>query len=240
MSAVYKKELGAYFNTLPGYIFLSGYLLICGLFFASHNIANQKTDFMPVLTAVSYAMLLLTPILTMRLFAAERQCKTDRLLVTAPVSTRAIVAAKYLSALTVFVTALAASLIMPAILSVLGTPSWAEIMTGYLGLALFGAALLAVGVFVSSLMKKNVTALLSTLAVTLIILLFDEMLPNVGSPALVRTVMFKVAPLSHLWPFTQGFLSLSSIVYFISVTLLFLFLTVRMIEHRKWSKGRCK
>ena len=238
MSAIYKKEMKVYLNTLPCYIFLSSFLLIGGLWFSSRNILDKETDFMPVINALSYAILILTPLLTMKLIATEHESKTDRLIITAPIKTRSIVMGKYFAALTVFFIALSITLLFPLLLSALGTPSWPGVFTGYLGLVLFGATLIAAGLFISSLMRKTLVAGFTTLAVMLFILLFDELLPHIVNPS-AHMILSKLTPISNELYFMKGFISPAAILYFLSVTFMLLFMTVRMMEHRKWSKGRC-
>jgi ABC-2 type transport system permease protein len=237
MSAVYKKEMGTYFHTLPCYIFMSAFLLCGGLLFSSNNIIGQSTDLKPVWNGLLYMMLVATPVLTMRLMAAERAEKTDLLLFTVPVSSWTVTAAKFFSALTVFAITMCFSLLYPLILFMLGEPWWVQILNGYLGIFFFGMLAISIGLFVSALMKRPFAAGLSTLGVMLFIILIDTVIPLIGNN-LIRTVVQRAAPLSNAAYFINGFISIPSIVYFVSVTALFLFLTTRMLEHAKWSKGR--
>lgn len=237
MSAVYKKEMNTYFHTLPCYIFMSAFLLCGGLLFSSHNIIGQSTDLKPVWNGLLYMMLVALPVLTMRLMAAERADKTDVLLFTAPMPSWAVAAAKFFSALSVLAITMCLSLLYPLILFLLGAPWWAQILTGYLGIFLFGMLIVSIGLFVSTLMKRPFGAGLSTLGIMLFIMLIDTLIPFIGS-SLIRTMAVRAAPLSNAAYFINGFISIPSIVYFLSVTALFLVLTTRMMEHAKWSKGR--
>ncbi len=237
MSTVYKKEMSQYICTLPGWIFAVGFLFSGGLLFSSYNILQKSMDLKPLWHGLEYVLLLLTPVLTMRLVAGERSNKTDMMLLTAPVSSWSVTAAKFLSALSVFAFVLLISLLYPLILSVNGTPAWAQILTGYLGLFLFGMSAIAIGMFVSSLMKRPLPALLSALGVMILIMLIDSAVSWLKA-GVIKSVVLWAAPLSNGAYFLNGFLNIPSIVYFISVTLLFIVLTVRSLEHAKWSKGR--
>jgi ABC-2 type transport system permease protein len=146
------------------------------------------------------------------------------------------VTGKFFSALTVFVITLAVSFIYPVILSILGTPNWGEIMTGYLGLLFFGGALISVGMFISSLTQSQVTAAVATLGVMLAILLAETMIPQIGNE-FIRTTLSKSTLSYNFYFFQRGIFSLQSIVYFFSFIIFFLFLTSRMIERRRWAKG---
>ncbi len=237
MSAIYKKEMRTYFHTLPCYIFMSAFALCGGLLFSAHNLIGQSADLKPVFSGLLYITLVAAPVLTMRLIAAERAEKTDVLLFTAPVSSWAVTAAKFFAALSVFVFTLCLSLIYPIILFILGEPWWAQILMGYLGVFLFGMLAVSIGLFVSALMKRPLGAGLSTLGVMLFIILIDTVIPIIGN-GLVETVMRRTAPLSNAAYFINDFFSLPAVVYFVSATALFLFLTTRMMEHAKWAKGR--
>lgn len=237
MSAVYKKELRQYLHTLPGYVFAAGFLLSGGLLFSSYNILGRSMELKPLWHGLEYVLLILTPVLTMRLLAGERSEKTDVLLITAPVSAGALTAAKFLAALSVHSCALLLSMMYPLILCLYGSPSWGQVLTGYLGLWLLGMLIIAVGLFISSLMKRPLHALLSALGVMLFIMLIDSATAWLNA-GLVKSLVLWAAPLSNGTYLINGFLNVPSVVYFVSCTLLFLYLTVRSLEHAKWSKGR--
>ncbi len=237
MSAVYKKEINQYLHTLPGCLFATAFLLGGGLLFSAQNILEDSMDLKPLWRGLEYILLILAPVLTMRLLAGERSAKTDMLLMTAPVSVWAVTAAKFLAALTVFSAALFLSLLYPLILCLYGSPSWAQIFTGYLGLWLLGMLVIAVGLFVSSLMKRPLAALLSALGVMLFIMLIDSAVSWLPA-GFIKSVVLWAAPLSNATYFLSGFINMPSVIYFLSVTLLCLYLTTRSLEHAKWSKGR--
>ena len=236
MRAIYAREMKAYFNTMTGYIFMTIFLLVGGLFFSNTNLMGENAQVTSVLNNLQYILLIITPVLTMRLLAEERKAKTDQMLLTAPISIRSIVAGKFLSAISVFLITILISFIYPIILAILGTPSWGEIVTGYLGLLLFGGALISVGMFISSLTQSQVTAAVATLGVMLCILLTEMMIPQIGNEAL-RTTLSKATLSYNIYYFQRGIISLASLVYYLSFIFLFLFLTSRMVERRRWAKG---
>lgn len=237
MIAVYKKELSLYVRTMQGYLFVSGFLLGGALLFTAHNVLGGSMDLKPVWHGMLYVLAALTPLLTMRLIAAERERRTDALLLSAPVTVGAVTAAKFFAALTVLAFSLCVSLLYPLILSLFGPPAWGRILTGLLGVLLFGALLIAAGLFVSSLLKRTAPALMATYGVMLLMLLVDS------STAWLKSGLFKTAalwaqPLSNAAYFIGGFINLPSIVYFLSLTALLLFLAARSIERLRWSRGR--
>ena len=97
MKAIWKREFASYFTTMVGYIFMAICMLVCGIFFSGSNIVGLSASFNGVVSSVSYAMILVVPILTMRSFAEERKNKSDQLLMTAPVSVLKIVLAKFVT-----------------------------------------------------------------------------------------------------------------------------------------------
>lgn len=236
MKAIYGREMKSYFNTMTGYIFMTIFLLVGGLFFSTTNIMGEIAKVTSVLDNLQYILLIITPVLTMRLLAEERKAKTDQMLLTAPISIKSIVAGKFFSALSVFFITIVISLIYPIILTILGTPSWGEIITGYLGLLFFGGALISIGIFISSLTSSQVTAAVATLGVMLCILLAETMIPQIGNE-FIRTTLAKMTLSYNFYYFQKGILSLVSIIYFLSFIFLFLFLTARMVERRRWAKG---
>lgn len=236
MKAIYNRELSSYYNKMTGCIFMTVYLLAGGLFFSVASILGGNVRVTPVLYQLRYVLLIIAPVLTAGLLAEERRSGTGRMLLTAPVRVRAIVAGKFFSAFTVFLAALIVSLIYPVILSVLGKPSWSEIITGYAGLLLFGGALMSIGLFISSLTQNRVTAAAVTLGITLALLLTETLSPQIGNE-FIRTALMKSMPSYYLYFFQYGIISLPAILYFLSVMFLFLFLTAQMIERQRWARG---
>ena len=116
MRAVAFKEIGSYYNTMTGYVYMAICLLVCGIFFAAENIGGGSASFLGVVSAISYVLILITPILTMKSFAEERKTKTDQMFLTAPISVTKVVIGKFLAAMAVLFITLTISLIFPIIL----------------------------------------------------------------------------------------------------------------------------
>ena len=111
MRAVAFKEIGSYYNTMTGYVYMAICLLVCGIFFAAENIGGGSASFLGVVSAISYVLILITPILTMKSFAEERKTKTDQMFLTAPISVTKVVIGKFLAAMTVLFITLTISLV---------------------------------------------------------------------------------------------------------------------------------
>lgn len=236
MKAIIQREFKSYFNTMIGYIFMAICMLVCGVFFTSTNIIGGSASFLSVISSVSYVLILITPILTMRSFAEERKSKSDQLLLTAPVSVSKIVAGKYVSALSVLCITLAATLVFPAALLIFGKPFWGEIVLGYVGMIMLGSTFIAIGLFISSITENQLTACVSTLGILFLLWLSDSLIPSLTNNTLY-TILHSLSLYGQFSAFTNGVLNISAVVYFISVTFLFLFFTAKAVERRRWSKG---
>lgn len=223
MKAVFLRELKAYFNSLPAYIFIA--LMLAGggssLAVASECSTEALTD------SLQYMLFIATPLITMRLGFGS--AGLDRTLLCAPVSTASIVTGKYLAAAATLAFALAVSLIYP----LLGMyTAWGETASAYLGLLFLGAALISVGVFVSSFALGRPAVGMLTLALMLLILLFQAVIPGISAPWL-KALLTDISPSHHMHVFGSGIISFSSAVYFVSFSALFLLLSGAVIQQRR-------
>ncbi|MBR7163571.1 MAG: ABC transporter permease subunit [Clostridia bacterium] len=243
MKAIYKRELRAYFKTPLGYIFLFAYLLITSAVFTLCNLLTQQTSMVFFFSYVNLVFIFVIPVLTMRLFAEERKNKTDQLLLTAPVRIVDIVLGKFLAASTVLLIGVAATTLYIPIMELYGTPAIAESMIGYLGLFLTGLLFIALGMFMSSITESQVIAAISTSVIILFLWLlgdvniqFTEVLTGalawLGSA--LDWLMNFISITNRLYDFALGTLNLVPVFYFVSLAGLFLFLTVQVIERRRW------
>jgi ABC-2 type transport system permease protein len=236
MWAVYKREVKSYFLSPLGYVVMGFFLLVSGFFFTANNIFPMSSDFNAVLGNTSFIFMMLVPILTMRLLSEEKKTKTDQMLITSPLSLTAIVVGKYLAAVSVFLITLVVSFVYPIILLAFGQPSVGEMVSGYIGFFLMGCTFIAVGLFISALTENQITAATSTFGILLLLWVIDWVTPNINSPVVVSIVEW-ISVLKRFSNFMMGVLSPSPIIYYLSFTALFVFLTIRVIEKRRWSEG---
>jgi ABC-2 type transport system permease protein len=236
MWAVYKREMQAFFLSPLGYVFMGFFLLISGYFFTVNNIFTMNANFNTVLGNIIFLFMMLVPVLTMRLLSEEKKTKTDQLLLTSPVPLLSIVMGKYMAAVSVFLLTLLVTSIYPIILFIYGSPALAEILGGYLGFFLMGCTFIAIGLFVSSLTENQLTAYIATFAVLLLMWLIDWITPNLNNMTIVRILEW-LSVLKRFNNFGMGILGLSPVVYYISFSAVFVFLAMRVIEKRRWSKG---
>ena len=235
MLAVYRRELRGYFFSPIAYVFMGFFLIVSGIIFAV-QLYNYSAEYNGMLSTLSFLFLLVVPILTMRLLSEERKNKTDQLLLTSPLSLTGIVLGKFLAACTVFLVTLLITAIYPIVLFIFGTPSIVEILCGYLGFFLLGCSLIAVGVFISALTENQVTSAVISFGVLLLMYLGGGFLGQLIGVPWISSVLEWFSVFERLQPFTQSVLSVTQIVYYLSFAAVFLFLTVRAIERRRWSE----
>lgn len=233
MYAIFKKELKNYFLTPSGYVFMAPFIAFTALNFIL-MLSYQYVSINYVLSSINMLCLFIVPILTMQLFAEERNKKTEQLLITAPVNVSEIVLGKYFAALGVFLITLAVSLVFPIIAFVVSTPSLSETIVAYIGLILLWASFISVGVFVSSLTESQVISAILTFAVLFVLYSIDAWTMNITSDFL-RKIINVLAVFTRYNDFNIGLISLSNVVYYLSFIFIFLFLTVRNIEKRRYS-----
>ena len=181
MKAIYKKELKSYFTNMIGYIFVAFILVITGIFSTMQNFLGRYPLFEVILGNITFIMMLVVPILTMRVMAEERNTKTDQLLYSLPVSVKQIVMAKYMAMCTVLLIPVGVMMLYPVILSLYGKVNFLSAYTGIFGFFLLGAALIAIGMFMSSLTESQIiSAVISFGAIFLIYLMrgLASMIPN--------------------------------------------------------------
>ncbi len=233
MRAIFKRELKAYFTSPIGYIFIGVFAFIYGFYFKSYVIDAGYGDISSPLGNGLLVLVLLVPVLTMRLIAEERASKTDQLLLTAPVSVWGIVLGKLMAALCVFLCAMATTLPYLAIIAVHGSPLWGKILGTYLGFLLLGLCFISIGMFFSSITESQIIALVVSLGVLLMLFLMAS-LPSIGVSVLDKAISL-ISVTERFQDFIIGILKPENIFYYLSLSALFVFLTVRSVEKRRWS-----
>lgn len=288
MRAVLRHELQTHFTSLTAYVFGAFLLLFAGIYTMVYNLQAGYTNFEYVLGGISFIFLVIVPILTMRILAEERRQRTDQLLYSLPLTTTGIVLGKYLSLLIVFALPLGIISLYPIILSAFGNVYLPAAYAAIGGFFCLGAALIAIGVYVSSvtesqavaaglcfvvmlvnyfigdlssyvstsafaslaalvvlallaclviyLMTKNGFAALMTAAVLEAGLMALYLLKSELFEGLFPNLMGELSLFERFYEIVNGVFDLTSIVYYLTVTGVFLFLTVQSMEKRRWSE----
>ena len=234
MKAIFKREFNSYFTSPIGYIFLGCSLIFAGIVFYAANLAVQSPDMSSFFSMLIYLYIFVTPVLTMRLISDDRRNKTDQLLLTSPVSVTSVVLGKFFAAVALLGIFLLILFIYPLILQLYGTIQLGYVINMFGGYLLLGCALFSIGLFVSSLTESQVTAAIVTLLVMLFMFFMINVLVNyIGVPFIAKAVSW-FAIMNRFTGFGLGYIDLSSVVYYISITAVFVFLTVQSIEKKRW------
>ena len=234
MKAILRRELKSYFASPIGYVCIAVLLFLSGLLYWNVMSIGSSSYIAMVYSNLFTFSMMVIPILTMKSMSDEQKNKTDQALLTAPVSVTAIVLGKFLAAFIVYAIAMTGSLLPCVAISLFGSPSWGEIFGYYLGSLFYGAAMIAIGVFISSLTVSQVISAIATFAVSIFILLMGQ-LASLASGTFVATVVEWLSFDTRYAYFTQGIFNISSAVFFLSVVAIFEFLTARRLESKRWS-----
>lgn len=234
MGAILKRELSAYFNSAIAYVVMAVYFFFAGLYFYFYCFESNTTSLTGVFNNMIYIILFLVPIITMKSFAEEKRQKTDQALLTAPVNLTEIVMGKFLGAYILYAICSVIFLVFAVVISFFAAPSWSVILCTFIGVLLFGAALIAINIFISVLTESMIVAAIFGMAVGFVILMmstFTRVIPFEWLSAALEKINF----ITYYVNFSYGLLNITDIVFFLSFAALFIFFTVRVLEKRRWS-----
>lgn len=232
MWAIYKKELRIYFVSPLAYAFLGAFLFLAGLFFYLGIAMTGEASLRVMLGNLAISLLFVLPMLTMRQLAEEQRQGTFELLMTAPVQLPALILGKWLAVVTLCALMLAGTLLFPVVLAYYGEPDWGMVATSYLGMLCCCAAFSAAGLFASSLTDDQVAAGLGGILLLLPFWLVGNAGAVLGEEW--QEVIDLVALLPHLRSFTRGVIDSADLIWFAGFCFVFLFLTYRTLESRRW------
>lgn len=225
----------AYFSTFIGYAFIASFLIISGVLFTLAVLSQAAdADVTVYYAGVIYSFVVLIPLLTMKLFTDEKRLRTETVLLTAPVSLFSIVFAKFLAAFTMFSMTLGISCINLIPMYVYGDQNTMIILGNLLSILLIGAAFISVGVFLSSVTENQLVAAVSTIAVIGLFLVIGMFSTSIGFTPL-RVVLNFFSVFNRYTYFTYGIIDYAALIYYLSISVLFIFLTVRVFERRRWA-----
>ena len=234
MLAIMKRELLSYFTSPLGYVFVAVFYLFSGIFLYLFTLYSQSADMSSVYIGMFFVMLIMIPILTMRLMAEENRQKTDQLLLTAPVSLPRLVMGKFLSAFSILVMCVIIFVVYGIVLSCFVTMNWAIIWGNIVGMLLLGALCVSSGLFISTLTENQMIAAVGSIGLNIAFILVDSF-ASVMPVKFLQDFFYSLSFYSRYSEFTLGIFSLSNVFFFVSVAFVFLFLTVRVLERRRWA-----
>lgn len=233
MSAIFKRELKSYFLNPIGFVILGVFTCFSGIFFAlifSSGMPNVEY----VVSTMAGILIYAIPFITMRLISEDRRQKVDQALLTAPVSVTGIVMGKFLAALTLYGAGFAITLLYQLIIAFYITTNWLVYLYALLGALLLGAAIISIGMFISSLTESPVVSAAITFGVILASMMISSYSSQITSPILQK-VCTALAFVDRFYNFSSSTLNLADIVYMLSIAAVFVFLTVRSVEKRRWA-----
>jgi ABC-2 type transport system permease protein len=244
-----RKELKSYFASPIAYLLITVFAVIFGYFFwraiayfvqaglemqmrgGAQPMSVNELVIGPLLSNMSVIVLFLIPMMTMRLFAEEKNRGTIELLLTSPVHDWELVLGKWLGSVIMFLVIIGVSCLNILLLFAYGRPDWKPVLAGLLGLILQGGAILAIGTFISTTTKNQIIAGSVTFAVVLLLWVLSWL--NFEQASWAKVLAY-CSVLSHGESFTRGVIELKDVVYFVSVIFFGLFLTERSIESLRW------
>jgi len=224
MWAIIKKEVKSYFLSPIGYIFVGLFLAVYSIFFYLDVYAYGSTSFGNMFYSLTTIVTFLVPVLTMRLFAEEKKNGTEQLILTSPRSVTAITLGKFFAALIVVLISELLTFIYFGILMYFGSPNLGTALITLLGFTLLSAAYVSFGMFASSLTENQIVAEILTTVVLLVLWFIPNFIPSMATFSLVNAFTSS---------FPAGTISLSGLVLLGSFTLVFILLTMMVLQRKK-------
>ena len=234
MGAIFRREMKAYFTSPIAYIFIAVFYVYTGYFFVMGNIYSGTTEMSNLFATVFTIMMFMLPLLTMRLFSEEKKQKTEQALLTAPVNLFEIVFGKYLAAMVVFLISMGIYVVYALVLyGMAGNLSIATFFGNMLGLLLLGMAFISAGIFVSVLTENQIVSAIVAFILNMLMYMIDAIAASV-TVAPIKSVLQSLSFYTRYYEFTTGIINIGSVIFFLSVAFIFNFLTVRVLEKRRW------
>lgn len=231
ITAIVKREMKSYFTSPIAYIVITVFLLIIGYFFTNTLFLENQASLRSVFNMIPLIFVFFIPAITMGLISEEKQTDTIELLTTMPIRDSEIVLGKFFGALIFLAIAIFLTLPYPITLYSLGNPETGTVIGGYLGLLFMGGAYIAIGIFASSLTKDQIVAFIISFLFVFILFVLDKVL--IFMPSFLSGVLEYLSIGYHFSNISKGILDSRDVVYYLSIMLLFLYWSVKIIESRK-------
>jgi ABC-2 type transport system permease protein len=240
-----KRELAGYFHSPLAYVVGALFLCACGFKFAAPPgfwggsremfilVPNQPASLKGLFEMMAMAMIVAAPLLSMRLVSEEVRAGTVETLLTAPITDTEVILGKFCGVFLFYLTLLAGTLVFLLLMAIFAQPDYGVAVMGYLGMALLGAAFLAVGLFASTLTRYQILAATVAIVILAILgLLTEPMAANLPAP--FNRGVANLDAMRYVRQFSRGLFDSRGLVYFLSLTAGFLFLSVKTLESRRW------
>lgn len=233
MSAVFKREFRAYFNNIIGFVFVAVYLLFCGIFSSAYNLFTLSPLWEYVLADMTLIMAILVPIVTMRSLSESRRDGGGRLLLLLPLNTYEVVVGKYLALLGLLAVPASVSALIPMILGFFGKINYISAYGALLGFLLFGASLMAVCVFISSLTESPAVCAVVSYVVVLALYLLNIITVLLPSGSVIAEALRYISLFGGFEKFVYGIFDVKAILYYLATAVLLVFLAVCRVDKKR-------
>ncbi len=233
MSAIFKREFKSYFTSPIGWVFLGSFFVFSGIYFWLGVLLMRSTEVEIVISSMLTIVMFLIPIITMRLFSEDKRQKTDQALLTAPVNLLPMVMGKMLAAMAIYALAFSVTFVYAVIVSGYGEVAWSMYFSNLLGILLLGTAMIPIGGFISSLTENQVVSAIGSFLIMLVLSFIDS-LASLTNSEFLQKVILGISVYDRYNGFAMGQIDYADIVFFLSVGAIFVFLTVRVFEKKRW------
>jgi ABC-2 type transport system permease protein len=235
MTAVMQRELLSLFYSPIGYIVIAGFLLITGVIvlFTGTFEPGKPATLRTVFDFTPYVLTIIIPAICMRAISEEYRSGTIESLMTAPLADSDLVLGKYFAALIFYAIMLGSTLVYLVLLASFGNPDIGASLASYLGLLLIGVAFTAFGIFASSLTPNQIVAWMIGMVPLMLFVWFGDFIVS-GSGGWMREVFQAISVRKQLDQFNRGLISFEGIAFFVAWAAVFLFISVKVVESRRW------
>lgn len=234
MLAVFKKEMRSYFTSAIGYVFLVLYLALGGAVFCYTTLFSMSADVTTFFTYMIIFSAVILPLLTMKSFSEERKIKTEQLLLTAPISIIGMVFGKFFAAYTMFAGCMIFNSLYFLILNYYAALKFLILIGNLVAILLVGMVFISIGLFVSSITENQLASAVGTIAIILAFLLIGILSSLLPSSYWLRYVLDFISVFSRFQGFVNGYFDIASLVYYLSISAIFIYLTIRVYDRRRY------
>ena len=235
MTAIFKRELKSYFASPVGYVVVAALAALYGFFYYQVMLTGASAYISEVYSSLYMFGMMIIPIITMKTMSEDRKNKTDQALLTAPISVTAIVMGKFLSAFALYAIPTVMGLLPALAMSTFSNPPWGIVIGNFISTLLYGGAMISIGVFISSLTESQIVAAIGTLAISLLLMCIDLLSAVFSNVKWITSATNFLSISSRFSDFTAGLIYYDNVIFFLTLQVLFLFLTVRVLDSKRWN-----
>jgi ABC-2 type transport system permease protein len=227
-----RRELKSYFSSPGSYIILTLFLLLAGWFFSAALFLANTADLRGLFSGVRWILIIIVPAVSMRLLAEEKRSGMIEILSTMPLKDWQLVLGKFIPSYILVAVMILLTLIHYFTLALLGEPDFGASFGGYVGMLFMAGVYLSIGLFTSSLTKNQIVAFITAFVIIFVLFLLDKIV--IFMPSFMATFLEFLSTDYHYDNIARGVIDSRDVIYYLSLTFLFLFLTVKSLETRKW------